>query len=503
MHDPLQIFLPTNQAFEDLLEALPDDGPFSFDGLVDSGDLLEIVKYHVIQGARILSSDIFNGDRLRSLQGERFMLSIDSDFKVFINNDAEVIAPDIFGKNGVIHGIASVLIPPSIVEATRDDSYNPLRWNSADVPRNCRDLVDDFNSCYENTAGVGGTCFAFDAALILDDLQDISNRADRDYRNCDDWFRLVCRARAYADECCSSEIRDLGSCLGNDAWGHEDDECDFECDANGSGGGDGDSNGSGGGDGESYQPLSTDDAPTACKSEVQSFNDCYEENATSQSCRDYNAAREMKNLFRITGSGRDSIFYDEFNDDCQDYYKLACTFREGVTCCLDEISEIETCLGETAYRFRETQQFRNGECDLTCNIDGTIDTDTGDGPSSEDSEPFTGSITVPFRFNINTPPRITGNDIMRGRDNTIRDDVEGGLALLVPDLVDETFDGFNVGFTGRNGPEITDVTDIGEIGKFDLFCFVWSFSDYDRTFSRCYFFMLYPISLRLSPWIKK
>jgi hypothetical protein len=55
---------------------------------------------------------------------------------------------------------------------------------------------------------------------------------------------------------------------------------------------------------------------------------------------------------------------------------------------------------------------------------------------------------------------------MRGRGNTIREDIEGGLALLVPDIVDETFDTFDddrqVGFTGRDDPEITDVINIGE-----------------------------------------
>ena len=41
-----------------------------------------------------------------------------------------------------------------------------------------------------------------------------------------------------------------------------------------------------------------------------------------------------------------------------------------------------------------------------------------------------------------------------------------GLALLVADIVDETFDAFDddrqVGFTGRDDPEITDVINIGE-----------------------------------------
>ena len=450
--------MPTNQAFEDLLEVLPDDGPFSFDGLVDSGDLLEIVKYHVIQGAQVLSSEIFNGDRFRSVQGERLQVTIDDNFNVLINRDAKVILPDIVSKNGVIHGIDQVLIPPSIVEATRGDNYNPLDWPNADVPSDCRDLVDEFNTCYENNAGVGGTCFDFDATRALDDLRDISNRADRDYRQCEDWFGLVCSAREEADGCCSSEIRQLGNCLGEDVWGHEEDKCDdFECDV------DEDSTDE---VGESFNPLNTDDAPRSCRSEVQNFNDCYEQNSDRRSCRDFDAAREMRDLFEITGDGPDFIFYD----DCGDYYKLACSFREGVSCCVEEIEEIETCLGETAYGFRETQQFRDGECDLTCNVDGTID--DPDGGSSSEPELFTGSLNVPFRFNINTSPRITGNDIMRARGNTIKEDVEGGLALLVPEVVDDTFDSFRlrrlvqghrklpVRYRERDLPEIIDVIDI-------------------------------------------
>ena len=452
----MQLFLPTNQAFEDLLDALPDDGPYSFDGLVDSGDLLEIVKYHVIQGAQLLSSEIINGDRFRSIQGERMQVTIDDD-DVLINRDAKVVVPDIIGKNGVIHGIDKVLIPPSIVEASPGDDYNPLDWPNSDVPRDCRDLVDEFNSCYESNAGIGGACFDFDASRALNDLREISSRADRDFRQCEDWFGLVCTAREDADGCCSSEIRELGNCLGEDVWGHEEDKCDdFECDVD-----DGATEA-----GESFNPLSTDDVPRSCRSEVQDFNDCYQQNADRRSCRDFDAAREMRDLFEITGDGPDRIFYD----DCVDYYKLACSFREGVSCCVEEIEEIETCLGETAYGFRETQQFREGECDLTCNADGTID-DPDDGSSSE-PELFTGSLNAPFRFNINTSPRITGNDIMRARGNTIKEDVEGGLALLVPEVVDETFDSFRlrrlmeghrklpVRYRERDEPEIVDVIDI-------------------------------------------
>lgn len=382
-------------------------------------------------------------------------VTIDDDFHVLINRDAKVVLPDIIGKNGVIHGIDQVLIPPSIIEATRGDDYNPLDWPNADVPSDCRNLVDEFNSCYESNAGVGGTCFAFDASDALDDLRDISNRADRDYRQCEDWFGLVCTAREDANGCCSSEIRELGNCLGEDVWGHEEDKCDdFECDV------DDDTDEVG----ESFNPLNTDDTPRACRSEVQNFNDCYEQNSDRRSCRDFDAAREMRDLFEITGDGPDRIFYD----DCVDYFKLACSFREGVSCCVEEIEEIESCLGETAYGFRETQQFRDGECDLICNADGTID----DGSSSTEPDLFTGSLNVPFRFNINTSPRITGNDILRGRGNTIKEDIEGGLALLVPEVVDDTFDSFRlrrlvqghrklpVRYNERDEPKITDVIDI-------------------------------------------
>lgn len=461
-----QLFLPTNQAFEDLLDALPEDGPYSFDGLFDSGALLDIVKYHAIQGAQVLSSDIFNGDRYRSIQGERMQVTITGDSDVLINGAAAVILPDIIGDNGVIHGIDQVLIPPTITEATigDGDDYNPLDWANADVPSDCRGLVVDFNNCYENNAGVGGACYNFDAARALDDLRDISNRADRNYRQCEDWLGLVCDARDDADGCCSSEIREIGNCLGDDVWGHNEDDCDFECDVDDGTVPDGtdpdgtDPDGTDP-DSESYNPLSTDDAPRACRSEVDAFNSCYKRRSDFSSCRDFDAEREMRDLFEITGDGPDFIFYD----DCQDYFKLACSFRKGVDCCVDEISDIETCLGEVAYGFRETRQFRDGECDITCNSDGTTDTDDGSSPSQE---LFTGRLTVPFRFNINTAPRIVGSDIMRGRGNTIREDIEGGLALLVADIVDETFDAFDddrqVGFTGRDDPEITDVINIGE-----------------------------------------
>lgn len=98
------LFAPTNEAFAEVLAAFPN--------LTDE-QITEILLYHVIAGATVLSSDLEDGASEETLQGEEIIVSIGDEVRI---NDAEVIGADLVGSNGVVHIIDAVILPPSYTE---------------------------------------------------------------------------------------------------------------------------------------------------------------------------------------------------------------------------------------------------------------------------------------------------------------------------------------------------------------------------------------------------
>ena len=76
-----------------------------------------------------------------------------------------------------------------------------------------------------------------------------------------------------------------------------------------------------------------------------------------------------------------------------------------------------------------------------CDVDDMTMSNAQDGGSSDDGSLMTGDVPLSFRFTINTSERFTADDIMNGRGNSLKDDLEGGLKILVKDVVGETFRG--------------------------------------------------------------
>jgi uncharacterized surface protein with fasciclin (FAS1) repeats len=101
---PFTVFAPTDAAFS----ALPAG---TIDALLadPSGDLTDILKYHVVAG-KAYSTDLSNGQEITTLLGKNVTVTINSN-GVFIN-DAKVTVVDVEAKNGVVHVIDAVLIPP-------------------------------------------------------------------------------------------------------------------------------------------------------------------------------------------------------------------------------------------------------------------------------------------------------------------------------------------------------------------------------------------------------
>jgi uncharacterized surface protein with fasciclin (FAS1) repeats len=118
----LTVFAPTDDAFAALpagtIEALLAD---------PQGALAQILLYHVV-GTRALSTDLSNGQTIKTLNGKDVNVTINNN-GVLINN-AKVTVADLIADNGVVHVIDAVLLPPSAT----DDFANEIELNIYPIP---------------------------------------------------------------------------------------------------------------------------------------------------------------------------------------------------------------------------------------------------------------------------------------------------------------------------------------------------------------------------------
>ncbi len=101
---PFTVFAPTEEAFAKLppgtIESLLQDVP----------QLKNILLYHVIPG-KIMAADLVQLTNTATVLGPELTIAKTEDGKVTIGS-ATVLITDIEAKNGVIHAIDTVLIPP-------------------------------------------------------------------------------------------------------------------------------------------------------------------------------------------------------------------------------------------------------------------------------------------------------------------------------------------------------------------------------------------------------
>lgn len=101
---PFTVFAPTNEAFNKLPAG-------TVDGLMKpekKSDLTNVLTYHVVPGM-IRSSDLKDGQKLKTVQGNELLVSI-KDGKVMING-ANVTIADVVSSNGITHVVDGVLLP--------------------------------------------------------------------------------------------------------------------------------------------------------------------------------------------------------------------------------------------------------------------------------------------------------------------------------------------------------------------------------------------------------
>merc|ERR1719199_954768 len=105
---PFTVFAPTDEAFAAALRALG----ISAEELLARKDLADILKYHVLAGSKVMSTDLKAGEqKVASLQGSELTVTV-AGGKVTVN-DAAVVTADVEASNGVIHVIDKVLLPPA------------------------------------------------------------------------------------------------------------------------------------------------------------------------------------------------------------------------------------------------------------------------------------------------------------------------------------------------------------------------------------------------------
>lgn len=100
---PFTVFAPTDEAFAALpagtVEAL----------LKDKAKLAAVLTYHVVPG-KLMAADVVAQPTLKSVQGGKITVAqVDGAVKI---NDAKVAKADVVAKNGVIHVIDKVILPP-------------------------------------------------------------------------------------------------------------------------------------------------------------------------------------------------------------------------------------------------------------------------------------------------------------------------------------------------------------------------------------------------------
>ena len=102
---PLTVFAPTDAAFAALPAGTLDKL------LADPAALKDILLYHVVSG-KVTADQVVGLTSADSVEGSTIAIAV-KDGKVYLNDSAQVVTPDVMASNGVIHVIDQVILPPA------------------------------------------------------------------------------------------------------------------------------------------------------------------------------------------------------------------------------------------------------------------------------------------------------------------------------------------------------------------------------------------------------
>ena len=123
---PFTVFAPTNQAFQDLLDATPAWTTLSD---IPTETLKNVLLFHVVSGDVKAAdlTDTYVPTLSPAPNAEAVSLKVDVTGGVQFNGSANPITTDIAATNGVIHIIDKVMLPPNVVSiALGNDNFSTL-----------------------------------------------------------------------------------------------------------------------------------------------------------------------------------------------------------------------------------------------------------------------------------------------------------------------------------------------------------------------------------------
>ena len=107
--DQYTVFAPTNEAFENLYEALIING---IDDL-PAELVLDVLLYHVVEGRRAANSVVppIRTRTITTLLGKTFTVASNGVITDIYGQETNIVSPDISASNGIVHVIDTVLLP--------------------------------------------------------------------------------------------------------------------------------------------------------------------------------------------------------------------------------------------------------------------------------------------------------------------------------------------------------------------------------------------------------
>lgn len=108
-NSPFTVFAPTNASFSSLLTELN----LANLAAIPQATLENTLKYHVVTGANVASTNLTNNMTVTTFQGGTFKINTTGGAKITDNNSriSNIIATDVQCNNGIIHAIDKVLLP--------------------------------------------------------------------------------------------------------------------------------------------------------------------------------------------------------------------------------------------------------------------------------------------------------------------------------------------------------------------------------------------------------